>query len=170
MISASKPEYAENKLSELIPVEVIKTAFMRLSAIYLSKWTNQFPTPESRQLTIVEWHDALKRFTQNHINYALSACRKAYKSWPPTLGEFEDLCDEYQYQMSTEKLLQIGHDEKQMTGEEADEITARNYARNPQIGMFVRLISSRDVKFTHVNLHCAIKFKRAKNFINCDND
>lgn len=60
--------------------------------IYGHAWVNKFQTDEVERIAQAEWYKTLKDFTAPVINAALQKCKTVHKTFPPTAGEFEDIC------------------------------------------------------------------------------
>lgn len=65
--------------------------FARFQAKYTHKWTSAVDDDAVYQLAITDWQEELAELTDEQIMLGLA---NLPKSWPPTSGEFRDLCEE----------------------------------------------------------------------------
>jgi hypothetical protein len=79
---------------KILPLAWIDRLFMRLSSIYLSKWTDNFKNNEELlQIAKREWAEGLAGLDGEQIKKGLDSCRKSLE-WPPSIATFRTLCRE----------------------------------------------------------------------------
>jgi hypothetical protein len=61
--------------------------FTRLRAIYGSRWSSCYASPEAVELAIAEWADLVERMTDQQLQSGIEWA-KACSPWPPSLAEF----------------------------------------------------------------------------------
>ncbi len=72
--------------------KIITELFAKLTIIYQQKFTKPLEGEAILNATMHEWGLELSEFTGHHIGYALSICTDEHPVWPPTIGEFKQLC------------------------------------------------------------------------------
>jgi hypothetical protein len=77
--------------STVLPKEWIARLFLRFRAIYGNRTDTAYGTADPDELIRV-WAEELGRFTGPDIAAAIETMKTAYKEFPPTLPQFEDLC------------------------------------------------------------------------------
>ena len=63
-----------------------------MAAIYPYKWSGQFADVNAIAISKNEWQEILNKLTNQEITKGLSACKENKSSFPPTIGEFFNLC------------------------------------------------------------------------------
>ena len=72
-----------------------------MSVIYGQKWTSQITDAGTKDLMKKVWSKHLAGYDPELIGRAIDQCVHKYPGWPPTLGEFTNLCGEiYIYETS----------------------------------------------------------------------
>lgn len=66
--------------------------FVVLDAHYPRRFSSQFPTDESERAAKRIWGEALAGLDLEEIKTGLETMRQHYRSYPPTIGEFLELC------------------------------------------------------------------------------
>ena len=72
--------------------KVITRIFAVLAAQYGSRWTSLIQNEESETATRRVWADTLVGKDMAKIKAALDGLPKNYPNWPPTVGQFLELC------------------------------------------------------------------------------
>jgi len=73
-----------------LPKSQVIGIFSKLQARYTHKWNSAIDDDEIYELALVDWQEELAGLTSGQITYGLA---NLPKSWPPTSGEFKDLCE-----------------------------------------------------------------------------
>ena len=74
-------------------LEIIFWVFTKLSLKYGQKWTSILTDdPEIRDAFAREWAEELSGLSHELIKYGVSRCSMAYPDWPPTVGQFRNIC------------------------------------------------------------------------------
>jgi len=61
--------------------------FAKFRAIWGQRWTAQFQTAESLDLSRAEWADAISALSAEELRRGIITCRDTY-AWPPSIAEF----------------------------------------------------------------------------------
>jgi len=61
--------------------------FAKFKAIWGQRWTTQFQTAESLDLTRAEWADAIGTLSAEELRRGITTCRDSLQ-WPPSIAEF----------------------------------------------------------------------------------
>jgi len=61
--------------------------FAKFKAIWGQRWTSQFPTAESLDLSRAEWTDAISALSAEELRRGIITCRDTH-AWPPSIAEF----------------------------------------------------------------------------------
>jgi len=77
---------------EMLSIKVVNNLFIRFQSNYGNKFSSQFPTEKILNAAKKEWAYALSPYEKNDIGYAIREMQKHYKQWPPTPGQFVELC------------------------------------------------------------------------------
>lgn len=72
--------------------KIIHELFLALSIKYESKFTAKYPDKASRESAKAVWARDLVDIGPAQINYALDLVVRMHPAWPPTVGEFRQLC------------------------------------------------------------------------------
>ena len=75
------------------PSKIIIRVFAVLAAQYGSRWTSLIQNEESESAMARVWGDSLDGIEPMRIKHALDELPKANPNWPPTLGQFIELCN-----------------------------------------------------------------------------
>lgn len=67
------------------------TLFAMFSAMYLKRWTSNFPNPESIEQWKVMIRISLVGVSSAKLTTAVVKCSERFPDWPPTMGEFKGL-------------------------------------------------------------------------------
>lgn len=93
---AITPESAESsrKTSKIsLDEELVVRIFAYMQAKYTHKWSSQIPDDGMYELMKKCWAEDLATVPREFIKQALSLCSKEYPEWPPTVGQFKQLCN-----------------------------------------------------------------------------
>ncbi len=90
-ITAESCENSKTDLKILDDKLVIKL-FAVMAAMYGQKWSSQITDSGTMGLMRNVWAKHLGGLSGDDIARGLDECVKDYKSWPPTIGEFLDIC------------------------------------------------------------------------------
>ena len=71
---------------------ILTRIFAVMSAQYGSRWTSLIQTEEAENVMRRVWGDTLKEIDMQTIKNALDSLPKNYPNWPPTVGQFLELC------------------------------------------------------------------------------
>ena len=71
---------------------LIERVFIRMNSIYGSLWASRYPSEALLAAAKAEWRLALGLKTLAQIKRAMEECHEAHRHFPPTLGEFAELC------------------------------------------------------------------------------
>jgi hypothetical protein len=66
--------------------------FTLLQGFYGNKFISQFPTDEIYTTALRVWEIALKDISGEIMNLSINSLPERYPSWPPTVGEFKEIC------------------------------------------------------------------------------
>ena len=66
--------------------------FVLFQSFYGNKFISQFPTDEIYETALRVWEIALKDISGEIMNLSLNSLPDRYPSWPPTVGEFKEIC------------------------------------------------------------------------------
>lgn len=67
------------------------TLFAMLSAMYLKRWTSNFPNPESIEQWKVMIRISFVGVSSSKLTSAIVKCTERFPDWPPTMGELKEL-------------------------------------------------------------------------------
>ena len=76
---------------KLLQKSKVPRLFSRFQAKYTHKWLSAIDNDEVYELAVIEWQEGLAGLSNKQI---LVGIANLPKSWPPTSGEFRDLCEE----------------------------------------------------------------------------
>ena len=82
----------ESKDSDRQSVKTIDYLFLALSNKYDHKWASLFPSDEVMEIRKLEWATSLAGILPGRLRVALDRCIHVYPEWPPTVGQFLELC------------------------------------------------------------------------------
>lgn len=61
--------------------------FAKLNRVYLSRWSDQFSSPDVQEQYLQEWMVGLAGLSSDQIALALAKCRTD-SDWPPSIAKF----------------------------------------------------------------------------------
>ena len=70
----------------------VSALWQRFKDIYGQKWTALFQGPEAIESWRITWMQGLLGFSGEQLRHGVEALAKAYPEWPPTMGQFRELC------------------------------------------------------------------------------
>ena len=70
----------------------IKDLFAEFKKRYLHKWTSQFQSPIEEQQVMNFWAQELADVSAEHLAKAMKVVSDRYLEWPPTIGQFKQMC------------------------------------------------------------------------------
>ena len=79
-------------LENSLPTTWMKTLFLRFTAIWGKKWSDQVPNDELLSMALHDWGTGLYGMPGEHIKFAIEHCKKTL-IWPPSLAEFIKACN-----------------------------------------------------------------------------
>ena len=85
--ASSAREPAVSSTPEPQPDDVMDDLNVRMTEIFGSKWTSQFP-----RAALDTWAKGLADMTREQIGRGVAACVSGAMQWPPSLPEFRALC------------------------------------------------------------------------------
>lgn len=71
---------------------IVSALWQRFKDIYGQKWTSLFQGAEAVESWRVTWGSAMAGFTSEQWKHGVDSVARAYPEWPPTLGQFRELC------------------------------------------------------------------------------
>ena len=81
-----------NSNSKVSPT-VIDLLFRMMKQRYGSKWQIGLVDKDNRMRAKLIWLDRLQKYTAGNVQKAMTKARVMYPERPPTLNEFDDLCN-----------------------------------------------------------------------------
>ena len=75
--------------------ENIVRLFARFANKYGSLWTSRLGANPDWEMCIDDWHEDLKHFDYKTLVLAAKSALAKYNDYPPTFGQFEDLCKKH---------------------------------------------------------------------------
>ncbi len=93
--SASSPMHTQSSSASVpahLPEAWVAKLQARMTAIYGQKFSSLFPDVEAAREWRETWAIALADLTGDQIAMGLDKLMKGAHEWPPTTGEFRDLC------------------------------------------------------------------------------
>lgn len=72
----------------------LSALWQRLNDVYGHKWQSLFANNGSMESWRINWGIGLEAIAADEIKYALEKMLSHYQEWPPTLGQFLQLCKE----------------------------------------------------------------------------
>lgn len=87
-------ESCENSKKDLrvLDAKLVIKLFAVMSVMYGQKWSSQITDSGTMSLMRNVWAKHLYGLSGEDVARGLDECVKDYKSWPPTIGEFLDIC------------------------------------------------------------------------------
>lgn len=87
-------EHSESKSNQAanLDEQIVLRIFAYLQAKYTHKWSSQVPDAEMMELMKACWAEDLRGLPNEAIRQALVSCTREYPEWPPTVGQFRELC------------------------------------------------------------------------------
>jgi len=70
----------------------MQRVFLLLQTFYFNKFSSYIATEELRLAALRVWDTSLKDISNTTIKQALDSLPDSFPSWPPTPGEFKELC------------------------------------------------------------------------------
>lgn len=80
--------------------------FLRFRVIWGKKWTD-YVDDLSVAVALIEWECVVANFHKSKINEAINYC-KLSMSWPPSVCEFIEICENLSGMPSLEEIMQAG--------------------------------------------------------------
>jgi hypothetical protein len=79
-------------LIRLADEELIKKLFAKFVNVYGQLWSSRLKTDGEWQVCCTTWLDGLRHFELSTLRKAVGLCFVEHKDYPPTLGQFVDIC------------------------------------------------------------------------------
>lgn len=71
---------------------IVSALWQRFKDIYGQKWTSLFQGAEAIESWRITWGGGIRGFTDEQLRHGVGKLASAYPEWPPTLGQFRELC------------------------------------------------------------------------------
>ena len=70
----------------------VSALWQRMKDVYGQKWTSLFQGAEAIESWRITWGQGMAGFSAEQWSHGVSRMATAYPEWPPTLGQFRELC------------------------------------------------------------------------------
>lgn len=80
---------------ERLSLKLVSQLFIRMQSNYGNKFSSQFASSQVLEATKKEWAYALYPYNVDDISFAIREMQQHYKEWPPTIGQFIELCKKH---------------------------------------------------------------------------
>lgn len=87
---AITPELCES--APKMPNKALARLWLLMGVKYGQRWTSQYPDEVTLKLAQAEWGSQLSSLTMDQIKTGLDNVVDEFPSWPPTIGEFKQIC------------------------------------------------------------------------------